>query len=175
MNQVSQYAKAIVAAPGYGPQRHRVPSMRTHQGTRRIAATASAVLASAALALSTAVPASAAAEWPRAGGCFDSTIKSWPRYCGTVYNFTSGGVKLVKDWPFAKLDTVSLPSFSANQLTGLSPRRAFGALDGYHVQGVCLPAGRSASLSNTVGSWQVEGGPGGTCWRVGRGSQVSME
>ncbi len=146
--------------------------MRTHQGTRRIVATASAVLASAALAASTAVPASAAAEWPRAGGCYDRGVKYGSRHCGSVYNGTSGGVKLVKDWPFAKLDTVSLPSFSANQLTGLSPGTEFGAYQGYHVQGVCLPGGRSASLHNGVGSWRVEGGPGGTCWRVGRGSSI---
>ncbi|MEP7161921.1 MAG: hypothetical protein ABI746_12595 [Dermatophilaceae bacterium] len=146
--------------------------MRTHRVTRRIAATASAVLASAALALSTAVPANAAAEWPRVGGCYDGN--DLPRYCGSVYNDTRGGLKLVKDWPFAKLDTVSLPSFSASQLTGLSPYEAFGAYQGYHVQGVCLPGGRSGFVTNQVGRWQIEGGPGGTCWRVGRGSSITL-
>ena len=111
--------------------------------------------------------------WPQAGGCGPGGSST---ACSTVANRMNYGVKIVRgDWKFPRYSAVTIDSYAANELTGLSPGQTFGAGQGYHVGGFCLPRGYVASVrTNWRSPVTYWGNTQGLCFKVNRGDTVEL-
>lgn len=107
-----------------------------------------------------------AGGWPQPGGCAPSW-QPWnsSKACGTVTNNSGFGIKIVKNWKWSQYNTVTLDSFNASDLTGLSNGYTFGEPQGYDVDGFCLQRGQYARRIMEV-PLLYWGNTQGLCWKI---------